>query len=181
MRMFKTAADNRTDYKYYPENGSPITITTAMLEEAGCENPEEIIVLIYSMDDEDVDANRREQYHAGVHFNDGDDWHQRQQNSAVDKIASKLPRISDSCYEGREYMANPLDQILNAIEEQEHSELLGRVESALSSLTDLQKATIYKKFYQKMTNVAIAAEEGVSEAAIRNRLKKIYSNLKKKI
>ena len=32
-----------------------------------------------------------------------------------------------------------------------------------------------------MSNVDIAAEEGVSEAAIRNRLKKIYATLRKKI
>ena len=32
-----------------------------------------------------------------------------------------------------------------------------------------------------MTNTAIALEEGVSEAAIRNRLTKIYKNLEKKI
>ena len=38
-----------------------------------------------------------------------------------------------------------------------------------------------KKFYKNMTNVQIAAEENVSEAAIRNRLTKIYATLKKKI
>lgn len=181
MRMFKTAADNRTDYKYYPENGSPITITPAILEEAGCENPKEIIVLIHSMDDEEVDANRREQYHAGVYFNDGDDWLQRQQNNAVDKTTSNMPRISESCYDGREWMKDPLEQILNAVEEQIRSDRLDRLKKAVSDLTDLQKATIFKKFNLEMTNVAIAAEEGVSEAAIRNRLKKIYENIRKKI
>ena len=52
---------------------------------------------------------------------------------------------------------------------------------ALSELTDKQKDTIIKKFYRGMTNVQIAAEEGVTEAAIRNRLTKIYATLKKKI
>lgn len=56
-----------------------------------------------------------------------------------------------------------------------------KLKVALSELTDKQKDTVIKKFYRGMTNVQIAAEEGVSEAAIRNRLTKIYATLKKKI
>lgn len=43
------------------------------------------------------------------------------------------------------------------------------------------ESLIQKVFYENRTNVDIAAEEGVTEAAIRNRLKKIYTNLAKKI
>lgn len=71
--------------------------------------------------------------------------------------------------------------MLASINEQEHSEKLDRLKAALTKLTDLQRDTIYKKFYRNMSNVDIAAEEGVSEAAIRNRLKKIFANLAKKI
>ena len=56
-----------------------------------------------------------------------------------------------------------------------------KLKVALSELTDKQKDTVIKKFYRGITNVQIAAEEGVSEAAIRNRLTKIYATLKKKI
>lgn len=72
-------------------------------------------------------------------------------------------------------------RMLASINEQEHSEKLDRLKAALTTLTDLQRDTIYKKFYRNMSNVDIAAEEGVSEAAIRNRLKKIFANLAKKI
>ena len=61
------------------------------------------------------------------------------------------------------------------------SDKLDRLKATLSTLTDLQRDTIYKKFYRNMSNVDIAAEEGVSETAIRNRLKKIYAQLGKKI
>jgi len=71
--------------------------------------------------------------------------------------------------------------MLASINEQEHSDKLDRLKAALTTLTDLQRDTIYKKFYRNMSNVDIAAEEGVSEAAIRNRLKKIFANLAKKI
>ena len=68
-----------------------------------------------------------------------------------------------------------------SIRQQEHSDKLDRLKATLSTLTDLQRDTIYKKFYRNMSNVDIAAEEGVSETAIRNRLKKIYAQLGKKI
>lgn len=58
---------------------------------------------------------------------------------------------------------------------------MAKLKVALSELTDKQKDTVVKKFYRNMTNVQIAAEENVSEAAIRNRLKKIYAQLGKKI
>ena len=77
--------------------------------------------------------------------------------------------------------ADPLEQMLSSIEEQEHSEMLDRLKAALPTLTDLQKSTIYKKFWLNQTNVQIAEEEGITEAAVRNRLKKIYASLVKKI
>ena len=55
--------------------------------------------------------------------------------------------------------------MLASINEQEHSDKLDRLKAALTTLTDLQKETIYKKFYRNRSNVEIAAEEGVSEAA----------------
>ena len=84
------------------------------------------------------------------------------------------PFLEDETY-------NPLQQILTSIADEEHSVRMEKLKVALSELTDKQKDTIIKKFYRKMTNVQIAAEEGVSEAAIRNRLTKIYATLKKKI
>ena len=74
-----------------------------------------------------------------------------------------------------------MEQMIASIDAQAHEDRLDKLKTALAALTDLQKATIYKKFYQNMSNTDIAAEEGVSEAAIRNRLKKIYANLAKKI
>ena len=79
------------------------------------------------------------------------------------------------------HLHNPLQQILTSIANEERSVRMEKLKVALSELTDKQKDTIIKKFYRNMTNVQIAAEEGVSEAAIRNRLTKIYATLKKKI
>ena len=58
-------------------------------------------------------------------------------------------------------------------------ELTKEVVQAINTLLPEQKLLIKKVFYKNMKIVDIAAEEGVSEAAIRNRLKKIYKKLKK--
>lgn len=162
MRKFKTSADNRTNYIYYFDDGSKCVITPG-------ENGENttIIAQLYAMDDEQVDADRREEYYCPVHYlaySDGEG----------EEADDRNPYLCDTA-------ADPLEQMLASINEQEHSEKLDKLKAALTTLTDLQRDTIHKKFYHNMSNVDIAAEEGVSEAAIRNRLKKIFANLAKKI
>lgn len=162
MRKFKTAEDSRTDYIYYFNDGSKCFITPG-------ENGENttIIAHLHAMDDEQLDAKRREDYHCPVHY-------QAYSDGEGEDAADRNLYLCDTA-------ADPLEQMLASINEQEHSEKLDRLKEALTTMTDLQKATIYKKFYRNMSNVDIAAEEGVSEAAIRNRLKKIFANLAKKI
>jgi RNA polymerase sigma-70 factor (ECF subfamily) len=62
------------------------------------------------------------------------------------------------------------------LEEKERTENLKR---ALEKLLPQQRDLIQKVFYEELSIVEIAKQEGVSEAAIRNRLKKIYKKLKK--
>lgn len=162
MRKFKTAADNRTNYIYYFNDGSKCVITPG---EDG-ENTT-IIAQLHAMDDEQVDADRREEYHCPVHY-------QAYSNGEGEDADDRNSYLCDTA-------ADPLEQMLASINEQEHSEKVAKLKVALTTLTDLQKNTVYKKFYRNMSNVDIAAEESVSEAAIRNRLKKIFANLAKKI
>ena len=162
MRKFKTAADNRTNYIYYFDDGSKCVITPG-------ENGENttIIAQLHAMDDEQLDADRREEYHCPVHY-------QAYSDGEGEDADDRNPYLCDTA-------ADPLEQMLASIKENEHLERLERLKVALATLTDLQRDTVYKKFYLKMSNVDIAAGEGVSEAAIRNRLKKIFANLAKKI
>jgi RNA polymerase sigma factor (sigma-70 family) len=78
-------------------------------------------------------------------------------------------------------MANPLECILQAVDAITCENRIKKVQAAIKTLQPQQQELIRKKFYDNRTNVDIAAEEGVTEAAIRNRLKKIYSNLSKKL
>ena len=167
MRKFKTAEDNRTNYIYYAAEGKKLVIKPGMVGNDGKAITEEMITILHKMDDEQVDADRREEYHCPVHYlaySDGEG----------EDADDRNPYLCDTA-------ADPLEQMLAFINEQEHSEKVDKLKVALTTLTDLQKNTVYKKFYRNMSNVDIAAEEGVSEAAIRNRLKKIFANLAKKI
>ena len=176
MRKFKTAEDNRTNYIYYFNDGTSYTITPG-------ENGENatIITQLHGMDDDELDAQRREDYHTRMNFADECEWLQRATNNAVSNDKRDLPRMDASCMEEWQEESNPLAQILTSIANEERSLQIEKLKVALSQLTDKQKDTIVKKFYKNMTNVQIAAEEGVTEAAIRNRLTKIYATLKKKI
>lgn len=61
----------------------------------------------------------------------------------------------------------------------EKAETANEIKSAIKTLLKSQQELIEKVFYKNMKLVDIAKEEGVTEAAIRNRLNKIYKNLKK--
>ena len=167
MRKFKTSEDNRTNYIYYTAEGKKLVIKPGMVGDDGKAVTGEMITILHEMDDEQVDADRREDYHCLVHY-------QAYSDGEGDDADDRNPYLRDTA-------ADPLEQMFTSIKEQEHSDKLGRLKAALPTLTDLQRDTIYKKFYRNMSNMDIAAEEGVSEAAIRNRLKKIFANLAKKI
>lgn len=65
--------------------------------------------------------------------------------------------------------------VITLVEEKETSE---EVHNALHRLLPKQKELVQKIFFQGISISKIAREEGVSEAAIRNRLNKIYKRLK---
>lgn len=142
-------------------------LTPGMTGEDGKPVTENLITMLHGWDDAEVDADRREDYHCPVNY---DSYHDGDGDEADDRN----PYLKDDTY-------NPLAQILASIADEERSARMDKLKAALSELTDKQKDTVIKKFYKNMTNVDIAAEENVSEAAIRNRLSKIYATLKKKI
>lgn len=124
MRKFKTAEDNRTNYIYYFDDGSRCVITPG-------ENGENttIISQLHAMDDAEVDADRREDYHCPVHY---DGYHDGDGDDADDRN----PYLEDEIY-------NPLQQILTSIAEEERSVRMEKLKVALSELTDKQKDLEY--------------------------------------
>ncbi|ERI92319.1 sigma-70, region 4 [Clostridiales bacterium oral taxon 876 str. F0540] len=161
-RNFKTSQKNRTIYIYYPLEEQPITIKPNENEATTA-----IIATLHSFDDEEVNTNRRENYHVPVHM---DAYCVENEEVAADRNPYLIDNASD-----------PLESIIKSIEETEHKEKIDRLKAAIETLKPQQKELIKKVFFEKRSKVSIAAEEGVKEAAIRNRLKKIYENLRKKI
>lgn len=161
-RNFKTSPKNRTNYIYYPLEGQAITIKPN--EDKATTT---IIATLHSYDDAEVDADRRENYHVPVHMNA---YYDEKKEDAADRNPYLVDNASD-----------PLESIIQSIEETEHKEKIDKLRVAIETLKPHQKELIKKVFFEKRTNVSIAAKEGVSETSIRNRLKKIYENLRKKI
>ena len=162
MRKFKTSEDNRTNYIYFFDDGSKCVINP---NEDGVDTT--IIAKLHEMDDATIDAERREEYHCPVHY-------ENYYDGSGEDANDRNPYLE---YTGSE----PLEMMLASISEQEHTEKLDKLKTAITGLSELQRNTLFKKFYQNMTNVDIAAEEGVTEAAVRNRLKKIFTRLAKEI
>jgi len=160
MRKFKTAEKNRTNYVYYTAVDKKIVLTPDDVDS-------DWIAFLHSEDDESVDADRREDYHIPVHY---DSYSDGEGDDAADRNAYMKDEAPD-----------PFESLIKSMDEAELEDKLKRLKAAIQTLQSQRISLIQKVFYENRTNVDIAAEEGVSEAAIRNRLKKIYANLAKKI
>lgn len=160
MRKFKTAEKNRTNYVYYTAEEKKIVLTPDDVDSTW-------IAFLHGEDDEAVDAERREDYHVPVHY---DSFSDGKGDDAADRNALMQDEAPD-----------PFKSLIQSMDAAEHEDKLKKLKTAIKTLQPQQVALIQKVFYENRTNVDIAAEEGVSEAAIRNRLKKIYTNLAKKI
>lgn len=77
-------------------------------------------------------------------------------------------------YEGALF-ASPADPAVEVLKREETARLL----RAMESLSPDQRELVRRVYFENQRIVDIAREQGVSEAAIRNRLKKIYAKMKK--
>lgn len=161
MRAFKASKKNRTTFNYYSVTGEKIEIT-----------PDEVgttwIARLHGEDDAMVDADRRQAYLAPVHYDS-------LANAEGDSEGTEEERLG--------FLADPdlspLSRIIESFEEQEKRTVMLRLKEAIKKLQPQQIDLIYQSFYARRTNVEIAKAQGVTEAAIRNRLKKIYARLGK--
>lgn len=156
MRQFKTSKKNRTNYTYYYADGTKFMLTPG---ENGITEAD--IAMLHESDDTEFNAQRRENYHAPVHYQaytDGDS------NNADDRN----DYLADTS-------ADPEKSLIEVLIRAEHSTAFKKI---WDELLPQQRDLIQKKL-QGRSNVDIAAEEGVTEAAIRNRLAKIQKKFEK--
>lgn len=155
IRNFKTSKNNRIDYIYYFADGTKIKITPG---EDGV--TEANIKELHCMDDEEVDAQRRDEYRVKSHFGEG------QTANDYNKY------FADNSY-------NPEYHYIESEDEAKHQEELDYLTVTMECLLPQQKELVKKVYFDQRTNVDIALEEGITEAAIRNRMKKIHKKLRK--
>ena len=161
-RAYKTSQKKRTNYIYYTAEGTKIVITPG---EDGVTEAD--IELLHTMDDEEVDEQRRYNYRVTTHL---DAYHDGEEEAANDR---------------NKYLAddagNPEHLIVEAENEVEHQDMLDKLKKAMECLLPQQKDLFNKVYLERRSNTDIAAEEGVTEAAIRNRLKKLHERLRKNL
>lgn len=155
MSKFRTKKSDRTTYVYKDANGK--VVATLRSGEDGVTEAD--IAMLHGMDDDTHNEAKKDSYYGLVHFDQSSD------DEAPDIMEKDL--ADDS--------ANPEMLFFGALEAAEKS---GEFNTAWTSLTQGQRDLCLKKLL-KRTNVDIAVEEGVSEAAIRNRLSKIQKRFEK--
>ncbi len=158
-KKYKTGRRNRTSYIYYTSDGSKITLSPG---ENGVAEAD--IELLHTMDDDEVNKQRRFEYHTvRLDANSGDEG---EKTDDYDK------RLADS-------RADPEYILLEKEDEREQQVQLENLHRAMESLQPRQLELFHKVYVDRRTNTDIADEEGVSEAAVRSRLKKMHEKLRK--
>lgn len=157
MSKFRTPKKNRTTYIYRDAYGKKI----AELRPGEESITEKWIIALHGEDDAVHNATKKDSYHGLVHY--------EQINNDCEEISND--RQSDLA----DYAANP-ETIF--IEDLDSAERAGAFKEVWDGLADKQRNLVMKKLL-KCTNVAIAKEEGCTEAAVRNRLVKIQKRFEK--
>ena len=91
------------------------------------------------------------------------------------RLRRKHPKTINGAICDNPIAADDSDTLGELISSQNHQ----AIRKAIQELLPQQQDLVFKVFYQDRSIISIADEEGVSEAAVRNRLKKIYAKLKK--
>ena len=150
-------------YAYYPACGEPVYITP------GVDVSEDVIIMLQEMDREAELTERYEMEHR-------DDLALRKAMEAADPNESAdedpIAKIPD-----------PAADICSLLfgEENQPVELRCALEEALTKLTPQQIDYIYDRFGLGLTEIEIAARDGVTKQAVNNRQKKLFNRIRKLI
>lgn len=161
QRHDKTSERKRTTYVYYGADGKKLMelipgengVTEALIDE------------LHAMDDAEVNEQRRYEYRIAEHldaYRDGD---------GLD-TADRNKRLADN-------RLNPEEVLIAGEEAETYAGMLARLSEAMNCLEPRQRELFKKKYVDKRANTDIAAEEGVSETAIRKRLCVINEKIQK--
>jgi len=154
-RNYKTSKNNRSTYIYYQQvDGSDCDVRIELKPgEKGI--TETMIEILHRLDDEEFDNNRRADDHRDEHLSMSD--------------------VSDP--------VNPIELIPTetiCIDDQIDLELRdSALKKAIANLDENQQLLIRQIYFEGRKAADIAAERGVSKAAVSQQLKRIYQQLQK--
>lgn len=154
MRNQKTSKANRATYRYYDINGK----CCCELIHGQDGVTEVLIQQLHAADDDEFDANRREAYHVPVHYaaySCGDAEEAEDRNAYLADEDADPSFILEKAFTRAEFQQAFHDR--------------------WAKLNADQRRLVLRKANGE-SNVSIAAELGVSEAAIRNQLKRIQKH-----
>lgn len=80
--------------------------------------------------------------------------------------------------DGMEYEGELFASVADTADEVEHRDELAQLMRAIEALSPSQRELVQKVFFENQKIVDVAREEGVSHAAIHDRLKRIYKKIK---
>lgn len=80
--------------------------------------------------------------------------------------------------DGMEYEGELFASVADTADEVERREKLAQLMRAMEALSPAQRKLVQKVFFENQKIVDVAREEGVSHAAIHDRLKRIYKKIK---
>lgn len=149
MAKFRTKKSDRSTYIYFDAYGRKVA--ELIPGENGV--TEAMIAELHAWDDGNINVAKQEAYYGVGRFPENEDG---------ELIDDRDSRFAD-------YRNDPLTRLIADIESAERA---GRFREVWISLSDKQRELVVKKL-RKMSNVEIAAEEGVWESAIRHRLERI--------
>jgi len=154
MSKFRTKKNHRTTYIYKDNNGK----TIATLRPGVDGVTEALIAKLHAEDDAVHNADKRDSYHGVFHY----------EGETISEDDNRSIDLHDNS-------GNPEKLLLDALSAAERT---GVFKAEWDSLSDKQRDLVMKKLLGR-SNVDIAAEEGCTEAAIRNRLAKIQRRFEK--
>jgi DNA-directed RNA polymerase specialized sigma24 family protein len=159
VRKNVTNKKKRLTYKYYDAFGKVVEEIRPVDEET-----ELLIADLHQCDIDEFNAGRRENYHIPISLDE--------YNEKLVGGESVNRYLGDDTY-------NPYQIILDAFDEEDRMKKVSKVRAVFASLTAEQQELVTKVFIEKRTRVDVAAEEGVSETAIRKRLATIRKKFEK--
>jgi len=167
MRRNKTSENNRETYKYFFSSGKLLAeIKVGMTGSDGVAVTEELIALLHEMDDAEVREVWRIAKHPTVSY------------STPGKLECCISEDRNGAL--ADWSTNP--ETLLFSEDKPvlwFAYLLDRLPDAIELLLPQQQRLVDMVYYDRLNNCEIARIEGVTESAIRDRLRKIHARLEK--